>query len=116
MKTRIQRRSSSGMTRRTLLATGAAATGWSLAPGVFAPAIEQAKPIRIGVLAPLSGVYASLGANKTNGINMFFGEKDMQWPAARSSLWSKMTKPSRRKACARRASSSSRITSMFCRA
>jgi branched-chain amino acid transport system substrate-binding protein len=77
MKTLVQRHSSSGMTRRTLLSTGAAATGWSLAPGVFAPAIAQAKPIRIGVLAPLSGVYASLGTNKTNGINMFFGEKDM---------------------------------------
>jgi branched-chain amino acid transport system substrate-binding protein len=44
---------------------------------VFSPAIAQAKPLRIGVLAPLSGVYASLGTNKTNGIKMFFNEQKM---------------------------------------
>ncbi|CUA90679.1 ABC-type branched-chain amino acid transport system, periplasmic component [Chelatococcus sambhunathii] len=67
-----------GLTRRTLLASGTAAAGLSLAPtGVFSPAIAQAKPLRIGVLAPLSGVYASLGMNKTNGIKMFFTEQNM---------------------------------------
>jgi branched-chain amino acid transport system substrate-binding protein len=67
-----------GITRRTLLASGTAAAGLSLAPsGVFSPAIAQAKPLRIGVLAPLSGVYASLGTNKTNGIKMFFNEQKM---------------------------------------
>lgn len=67
-----------GVTRRTLLASGTAAAGLSLAPsGVFSPAIAQAKPLRVGVLAPLSGVYASLGTNKTNGIKMFFNEQKM---------------------------------------
>lgn len=67
-----------GLTRRTLLASGTAAAGLSLAPtGVFSPAIAQAKPLRVGVLAPLSGVYASLGMHKTNGIKMFFNEQSM---------------------------------------
>jgi len=67
-----------GLTRRTLLASGTAAAGLSLAPtGVFSPAIAQAKPLRVGVLAPLSGVYASLGTNKINGIKMFFNEQNM---------------------------------------
>src|SRR5215470_4965305 len=49
------------LSRRALLtslaATGAAAT----APGVFAPAVAQAKPCRIGILAPRSGIAASAG-------------------------------------------------------
>src|SRR5437870_3640367 len=49
------------LSRRTVLqsiaATGAAATS----PGVFAPAIAQAKPVRIGILAPRSGIAASAG-------------------------------------------------------
>lgn len=69
---------SNGLTRRTLLASGTAAAGLSLAPnGLFAPAIAQTKPLRVGVMAPLSGVYASLGTNKTNGIRMFFNEQNM---------------------------------------
>jgi len=68
-----------GLTRRSLLASGtAAAAGLTIAPtAIFAPAVAQAKPLRVGVLAPLSGVYASLGANKTNGIKMFFNEQNM---------------------------------------
>ena len=42
---------------KTMAATGAAATS----PGVFAPAIAQAKPVRIGILAPRSGIAASAG-------------------------------------------------------
>src|SRR5262245_64264455 len=49
------------LSRRALLtsmaATGAAAT----APGVFAPAVAQAKPCRVGILAPRSGIAASAG-------------------------------------------------------
>jgi len=67
-----------GLTRRTLLASGTAAAGLSLSPtGIFSRAIAQAKPLRVGVLAPLSGVYASLGMNKINGIKMFFNEQNM---------------------------------------
>ena len=47
--------------RRTVLksiaATGAAATS----PGVFAPAIAQARPVKIGILAPRTGIAASPG-------------------------------------------------------
>src|SRR2546422_2885153 len=70
-----------GLTRRGLLLAGAAASGASMAPrelGLVAPAIAQANPLRIGVLAPLSGVYASLGTNKVNGIKMLLGEKNNQ--------------------------------------
>jgi branched-chain amino acid transport system substrate-binding protein len=66
------------LTRRTLLTASGAAVGSSFLPkGVFAPAIAQTKPLQVGVLAPLSGVYASLGTNKLNGIKMFFNEKQM---------------------------------------
>jgi branched-chain amino acid transport system substrate-binding protein len=68
-----------GLTRRALLASGtAAATSFSVAPiAIFSPAIAQSKPLRVGILAPLSGVYASLGTNKTYGIKMFFNEQKM---------------------------------------
>jgi branched-chain amino acid transport system substrate-binding protein len=69
-----------GITRRRVLLSGAAAAAGcpTLAPEkVFAPAIAQNRPLRIGVMAPLSGVYASLGSHKTNGIKMFFDEQNM---------------------------------------
>lgn len=65
------------LTRRALLASGAAAAGLSLAPtGLFTPARAQST-LRVGVLASLSGVYASLGTNKVNGIKMFFNEQNL---------------------------------------
>jgi branched-chain amino acid transport system substrate-binding protein len=64
-----------GLTRRKLLLSGGAL---SLASsGVWAPVFAQGKPLRIGVLAPMSGVYASLGSNKVNGIKMFLEEQNM---------------------------------------
>jgi branched-chain amino acid transport system substrate-binding protein len=67
-------------TRRALLGAASAAAALPLSPkGLVSPAVAQAKPIRIGVLAPLSGVYASLGTNKVDGIRMLLGE-----PAANS--------------------------------
>ena len=42
---------------KSMTATGAAAA----APGLFAPAIAQAKPCRIGILAPRTGIAASPG-------------------------------------------------------
>jgi branched-chain amino acid transport system substrate-binding protein len=68
------------LTRRRLIGSSAA-TGMAIASnglGVFAPAIAQARAVKVGVLAPLSGVYASLGTNKNNGIKMFFVEKGMK--------------------------------------
>ena len=42
---------------KSMTATGAAAA----APGLFAPALAQAKPCRIGILAPRTGIAASPG-------------------------------------------------------
>jgi len=68
----------SSLTRRHLLAAGAATGGVLSRPTVFSPAIAQSGAIKVGVLAPLSGVYASLGTNKVNGIKMLFTEKGMK--------------------------------------
>jgi branched-chain amino acid transport system substrate-binding protein len=51
------------ITRRNLLASGAALGAVSLSGGVFAPAIAQNKPVRIGLLAPRSGIAAAPGEN-----------------------------------------------------
>src|SRR5262245_21182071 len=75
-----KRTTKAALTRRCLLLAGAA-SGAALAPrnfGLFTPAIAQSNPLRIGVMAPLSGVYASLGTNKVNGIRMLLGEKNNQ--------------------------------------
>jgi branched-chain amino acid transport system substrate-binding protein len=64
--------------RRALLTSSSAVVTASLFPNsVLSPAIAQTKALQVGVLAPLSGVYASLGANKVNGIKMFFNEQQM---------------------------------------
>src|SRR5688572_11427912 len=42
---------------KSLAATGAAAAS----PGVFMPAIAQAGPLKIGILAPRTGIAASAG-------------------------------------------------------
>ncbi len=67
------------VTRRRLLTATAAGGGMLLLPrGIFAPAIAQTAAVKVGVLSPMSGVYASLGTNKLNGIKMLFNEKSMK--------------------------------------
>jgi branched-chain amino acid transport system substrate-binding protein len=51
------------LSRRTLLKSGAAAGALSLSGTVFAPAVAQNKPLRIGILAPRSGIAAAPGLN-----------------------------------------------------
>src|SRR3954452_25433094 len=51
------------ITRRSLLASGAALGAASMTGQVFAPAIAQNKPVRIGILAPRSGIIAGPGEN-----------------------------------------------------
>jgi branched-chain amino acid transport system substrate-binding protein len=51
------------LSRRKLLKSGAAAGALSLSGTVFAPAIAQNKPLRIGILAPRSGIAAAPGLN-----------------------------------------------------
>ena len=50
------------LSRRTFL-TSAASVGALAAGGVCAPAIAQGKPVRIGILAPRSGIAAAPGEN-----------------------------------------------------
>src|SRR5215218_7204091 len=49
------------VTRRAVLKSGAAIGALSLAGGIAAPAIAQAGPVKIGILAPRSGIAASAG-------------------------------------------------------
>jgi branched-chain amino acid transport system substrate-binding protein len=49
------------VSRRTLLKSAAAVGALSLANGVAAPALAQAGPVKIGILAPRSGIAASAG-------------------------------------------------------
>ena len=50
------------LSRRKLLKSAAAAGALSMS-GIFAPAIAQNKPLRIGILAPRSGIAAAPGEN-----------------------------------------------------
>src|SRR6476619_5152801 len=50
------------LSRRKLLKSVAAAGALSMS-GIFAPAIAQNKPLRIGILAPRSGIAAAPGEN-----------------------------------------------------
>src|SRR3954462_14387265 len=51
------------VTRRSLLASAAAVGVVSAAGRVFSPAIAQSKPLRVGILAPRSGIAAAPGLN-----------------------------------------------------
>lgn len=55
------------ITRRKLLTTAAAAGAMSASGPVFAPAIAENKPLRIGILAPRSGIAAAPGENGIRG-------------------------------------------------
>src|ERR1043166_5431558 len=62
------------LSRRTVLKSIAAPGAASVSAEVFAPAIAQVKPVRIGVLAPRSGIAAAPGEN---------GIRATQWAAER---------------------------------
>src|SRR6266508_5743903 len=51
------------ISRRRLLASAAAVGALSTSGRVFGPAVAQAKPVRIGILAPRSGIAAAPGEN-----------------------------------------------------
>jgi len=60
------------VTRRNLLATGAAAAVSGI-PTTWA--IAQAKPVKVGLMLPYSGTFAQLGENITHAIEMYLAEK-----------------------------------------
>ena len=62
--------------RRGVVRGAASLAALPFAGKLFIPAIAQAAPIKIGVLAPLSGIYSSLGMHLVNGIKMYFEETD----------------------------------------
>ncbi len=49
------------LSRRTILKSIAATGAAAASPGVFAPAIAQARPLKLGILAPRTGIAASAG-------------------------------------------------------
>src|SRR6516225_6223470 len=51
------------ISRRKLLASATALGAASVSSSVFGPAIAQNKPLRIGILAPRSGIAAAPGLN-----------------------------------------------------
>jgi branched-chain amino acid transport system substrate-binding protein len=68
---------SAGLTRRRVMAGGAAAGVAAAAPlTLAAPAIARNAPLKIGVLTSLTGIMASIGNNEVNGVRMLFAEKD----------------------------------------
>ncbi len=62
-----------GLSRRRLLASGAAATAATAVPTGWA--IAQAKPLKVGLMLPYSGTFAKLGENITSAIEMLIAEK-----------------------------------------
>jgi branched-chain amino acid transport system substrate-binding protein len=63
--------------RRFVQSAGAFGTASALFPASFALG-QTAAPVRIGVLAPLSGVFSSLGTHKVDGIKLFFSQQQMK--------------------------------------
>src|SRR5262249_17438783 len=68
------REESMAISRRTLLKSAVAAGALSAPGTVFAPALAQNQPVRIGILAPRSGIAAAPGEN---------GIRATQWAAGR---------------------------------
>jgi branched-chain amino acid transport system substrate-binding protein len=60
-----------GTSRRSFL-LGAGSVGLGSMIGLQSPAIAQSSSIKIGVLAPMSGIFSSLGEHKVRGIQLFF--------------------------------------------
>src|SRR6185503_6047163 len=55
------------ISRRTVLKSMASASALALPQGVFAPAIAQAGPLKLGILAPRTGIVASAGISGMRG-------------------------------------------------
>src|SRR6185503_19367379 len=72
--TRVTREDTMPVTRRSLLASAAAVGVVSASGRVFSPAIAQNKPLRVGILAPRSGIAAAPGLN---------GIRPTQWAVER---------------------------------
>jgi len=66
-------KSSTAMTRRSMLKTGAALAATSAVPTGWA--IAQAKPLKVGLMLPYSGTFAKLGENITFAIEQLIAEK-----------------------------------------
>jgi branched-chain amino acid transport system substrate-binding protein len=65
-------------TSRRRFVLGAGSAGFVTALGPWSPAIAQSSAIKIGVLAPMSGVFSSLGEHKVRGIKLFLDSVEMK--------------------------------------
>ena len=63
------------LSRRGLLAAGAAGLTVGTAGGLARPAIAQGAPLRLGVMLPFSGTFAALGENILAAIELYIAEK-----------------------------------------
>src|SRR5262249_43826636 len=62
-----------GLSRRAVIARGAALAAASTVPSGWA--IAQAKPLKVGLMLPYSGTFAKLGENITFAIELLIAEK-----------------------------------------
>ena len=69
----MQRVKSLSVSRRKLIKGGAALTAAAAIPAGWA--IDQARPLKVGLMLPYSGTFAQLGENITNAIELFIAEK-----------------------------------------
>jgi branched-chain amino acid transport system substrate-binding protein len=68
-----------GIERRSFIRGAAAASlGATISTGFRRKAIAVGAPVKVGVLAPLSGVFSSLGTHKVEGIKLFFAGAEMK--------------------------------------
>src|ERR1700733_16255428 len=63
---------------KRLQSVGAVGLGGMLGMPFVWRAGAQGSPVKIGVLAPLSGVFSSLGSHKVEGIKLFFDGVQMK--------------------------------------
>jgi branched-chain amino acid transport system substrate-binding protein len=63
------------LTRRTILTGAAGAATFVSAPGIFAPAIAQNAPLKVGLMLPYTGTFAKLGQFIDDGFKLYLEQK-----------------------------------------
>jgi branched-chain amino acid transport system substrate-binding protein len=63
------------LSRRTFLTGAAGAATFTAAPGIFAPAIAQNAPLKVGLMLPYSGTFAKLGQFIDEGFKLYLAQQ-----------------------------------------